>query len=102
MKGLGTNLRARLAKLEAVSTRHAEPIAILRSIVAAVNGKPVARQVRGWSFGQDEKRATVMRLEGESDLDLEVRATQVAFKAASGSNVVRLLSIVDKVNGDAA
>jgi len=96
------NLETRLAKLEARYLANTKPIAILRTIVAAMNGKPVARPIRGWAFGQGEQQSAIMRLEGESDLDLETRATRLAFEATPGGKVVRLKSIVDRVDGGAA
>lgn len=102
MKGLGMNLKTRLAKLEAVNVLNEKPMAILRTIVAAMNGKPLARPIRGWTFGKGEQQSVVMRLESESDLDLEARATRIAFEDAPNSKVVRLKSIVDRVDGGAA
>lgn len=102
MKELGMNLKTRLAKLEAMNVLNEKPMVILRTMVAAMNGKPVARPIRGWALGQGDQQSAVMRLEGESDLDLETRATRLAFEATPGGKVVRLKSLVDRVDGGAA
>lgn len=89
------NLKTRLAKLEACNAPHTRSIAIVRQLIGARDGKPVELPVSGWKLGVKPESLSIMRTEGESEAALQARAIQAAH-ATSPSNVVRLISLVDR------
>ena len=86
------NLHNRLEKLEAKAGNDEDKItAIFHHIIQPVNGKPYQAPIAGWRIcGGDD----IMRLESESDEDLEERATSIAT-AKSGSNRIPFFIQID-------
>ena len=87
------NLHNRLEKLEAKAGNDIDKItAIFHYIIdSVVDGKPHQAPIAGWRIcGGDD----IMRLESESDEDLEERATSIAT-AKSGSNRIPFFIQID-------
>lgn len=86
------NLQNRLEKLEAIAGTSREKItAIFRVIIQSVDGKPKQAPLAGWRITDGED---VMRLEGESDISLQERATSIATANCGNNHAPILIQIV--------